>query len=94
MKTSGAFAALIVLLSSVTGCVTVGTLVENKSANKVYSGTARHIQSGCSSIVCVDLPLSFVADTAMLPVTVPWTLANFYMTGCSADCSAREGGRK
>lgn len=62
---------LAVILS---GCATIGTLGEDQTTNKVYSGTARDFELECFEGTCLDIPFSFIADTVLLPITVPWTL--------------------
>jgi uncharacterized protein YceK len=58
------------------GCATIGTLGEPETHNKVYSGTIRDIQLECAHGTCLDLPFSLVADTVVLPATIPWSLYN------------------
>ncbi|WP_019143248.1 YceK/YidQ family lipoprotein [Noviherbaspirillum massiliense] len=84
MRDVKVYAIAIFIFTNLCGCVSVGTLVENKTPNKIYSGTRRHIEARCMSIVCADLPFSLVADTLLLPVTVPWTLVDFYTVDASS----------
>ena len=72
-KQGGAAALALALLS---GCGTILTLSESETKNKVYSGTIRHLELKCAHAVCLDFPLSLVADTVVLPVTIPWSLIN------------------
>jgi uncharacterized protein YceK len=58
------------------GCTTIGTLTEEQTKNKIYSGTIRQVELKCAHATCLDFPFSLVADTALLPVTIPWTIAN------------------
>jgi len=64
--------------SALSSCATIGTLGEPETLNKVYSGTIRDIQLGCAHGTCLDLPFSLVADTVVLPVTIPWSLYNWF----------------
>lgn len=59
------------------GCATSGTLAEPETKNKIYSGTIRHFELKCAHAVCLDFPFSLVADTLLLPITIPWTIVNF-----------------
>ena len=59
------------------GCTTAITLSEPTTKNKVYSGTGRQIYLGCAHGTCLDFPFSLLADTVLLPITIPWTLVNF-----------------
>ncbi|MCL1038241.1 YceK/YidQ family lipoprotein [Shewanella submarina] len=67
-------AILSALLISTFGCTTIDTVTDDKIENKVYSGTAKHIDLGCGHGVCIDAPFSFVLDTILLPATIPVTL--------------------
>ena len=69
--------AIAVGLLTISGCATVMTLGEQETKNKVFSGTIRHVELKCAHAVCVDMPFSLVADTVLLPVTIPWTGYNF-----------------
>ncbi len=59
-----------------TACGTIATLGEDETRNKIYSGTLRQVELKCAHGTCLDLPFSFVADTVLLPVTIPWTILN------------------
>jgi uncharacterized protein YceK len=59
------------------GCATIMTIGETETKNKVFSGTVRHIELKCAHAICLDMPFSLVADTVLLPVTIPWTAYNF-----------------
>ena len=61
---------------SLSGCSTVGTLSDAKTENKIYCGTTELIDHKCIGGACFDFPLSLIADTLLLPVTIPWTLIN------------------
>ena len=65
----------------VSGCATIGTLAENETKNKIYSGTIRHAELKCAHGVCLDFPFSLLADTLVLPITIPWTLVMFARSG-------------
>jgi len=69
--------AALFALARLSGCATIVTLTESETKNKIYSGTSRHIEAKCAHGICLDLPLSFVTDTVLLPLTAPWTLINF-----------------
>ena len=77
----------LVFLSLLSSCATVMSLGESETRNKVYSGTVRHVELKCAHAVCLDFPFSLIADTLLLPITVPWTLINF-ATGEPAMSSA------
>jgi len=64
------------ILFAISGCTTIGTLGEEEHNNKVYSGTLRQFELACGHAVCIDFPFSFVADTILLPVTIPWSIYN------------------
>jgi len=59
-----------------TGCTTIGTLGEDETRNKIYSGTLRQLELKCAHGTCLDFPFSFVADTVLLPITIPWSIVN------------------
>jgi len=56
------------------GCGTVYSLNERYPRNKVYSGV---VASWNGHATFPDIPLSFVADTVLLPYTIPRTVLNF-----------------
>ncbi len=58
------------------GCGTLVTLSDNKSfPNQIYAGTrAMLFGRGCTQI---DVPFSIVADTIVLPYTIPRTVYNY-----------------
>jgi uncharacterized protein YceK len=64
--------------AAISGCATIGTLSEDETKNKIYSGTIRHAELACAHAVCLDLPFSLAADTLLLPVTVPWSAVNLF----------------
>ncbi|WP_299268204.1 YceK/YidQ family lipoprotein [uncultured Psychrosphaera sp.] len=66
----------IIILLSISGCVSIGTLGEKEHNNKVFSGTIRHIELACGHGICLDFPFSFVTDAVLLPVTIPWSIYN------------------
>lgn len=68
---------LILIPMVLMGCTTAITLSEPETKNKVYSGTVRQVDLGCAHGTCLDFPFSLVADTVLLPVTIPWTIVNF-----------------
>jgi uncharacterized protein YceK len=63
-------------LPLLTACTTISTLGEDETRNKIYSGTARQFELKCAHGTCLDFPFSLVADTVLLPVTIPWTIVN------------------
>src|SRR6266702_6993782 len=82
---------LCTLLISGSGCSTARTLSEGCPwERKVYSGTYEDLavfrpvgeesagwyRALVGPVLFFDLPFSFVADTALLPVTVPWAIVN------------------
>jgi uncharacterized protein YceK len=73
-KRAVAGALLVAVLS---GCTTIGTLSEQDTNNKIFSGTIRQVELKCAHAVCLDFPFSLAADAVLLPVTVPWSVVNF-----------------
>lgn len=69
--------ALVLMPMLLMGCATAITLSEPETRNKVYSGTVRQVDLGCAHGTCLDFPFSLIADTLLLPITIPWTLVNF-----------------
>ncbi len=57
-------------------CVSVESL-QNTEPNKIYAGTRAHLTLKCAHGVCIDAPFSFVVDTLLLPVTIPWSVVNY-----------------
>jgi len=74
MRRQNIFLVLMPML--LMGCTTALTLSEPETRNKVYSGTVRQVDLGCAHGTCLDFPFSLVADTLLLPITIPWTLVN------------------
>jgi uncharacterized protein YceK len=68
---------LVTLLSS--GCVTIMTLSEPQPCNKVYSGTIGNLSDGwwLAHSLFMDVPFSLIADTIVLPYTIPKTIVNY-----------------
>jgi len=64
-----------------------GTLAEHETKNKVFSGTRRHVELKCAHAVCLDFPFSRVADAVLLPVTTPWSIANWSRSERSSPVS-------
>lgn len=62
---------------TLTGCYSMQTLSDQSKKNKVYSGTIEHVEIECRHGACVDAPFSFILDTTLLPLTIPWTILNF-----------------
>jgi len=75
-------AALLALGLSTSGCAT--TLVTGLGAVEPYAGTRgdlellqrSHDGPALTALLVADVPLSFAADTALLPVTVPAGIAH------------------
>ena len=65
--------AMLALIGTLSGCGTVGSLVDREQPTKVYAGTRASANSHGGML---DTPFSLVLDTALLPVTIPWTLVN------------------
>lgn len=63
------------VLVTTAGCATIVTLQED-GRNKIYSGTLRHFDLACAHATCLDFPFSLVADTVILPYTIPLTIYN------------------
>jgi uncharacterized protein YceK len=68
--------SLALLALALSSCATIGTLGEPQTRNKVFSGTIRDVELGCAHGTCLDLAFSLVADTVVLPATIPWSLYN------------------
>jgi uncharacterized protein YceK len=68
-------ATVIVLALALSGCATTVTVFEEDPDNLVYSGARRDLD-GWVFIHggFLDLPFSFVADTVLLPYTIPRTI--------------------
>ena len=75
MKLPSGIAAVVGALLA--GCTTIGTLTEEQTRNKIYSGTIRQVELKCAHATCLDSPFSLSADTVLLPVTIPWTVMNY-----------------
>ena len=69
------------LTLALSGCATGYTVFEEDHKNLVYSGTRQDL-NGWVFIHggILDLPFSFIADTILLPYTIPRTIWN-YATG-------------
>ena len=62
---------------AVSGCATTVTVFEEDPDNLIYSGTRRDLDGWAFAHGgFIDLPFSFVADTILLPYTVPRTIWN------------------
>lgn len=76
---------IITLIMSISvflsGCATSQTLSEQDTKNKIYSGTIRNWELKCAHATCLDFPFSIVADTLVLPYTIPKTVINY----CCSD---------
>jgi uncharacterized protein YceK len=67
-------AALALALS---GCATGVTVFEEDPDNLVYSGARRDLDGWAFAHGgFIDMPFSFVADTVLLPYTIPRTIWN------------------
>ena len=69
-------ASWAVVIMSMTGCATTVALQED-GKNQIYSGTIKHFELGCAHAVCLDFPFSLIADTVILPYTIPRTIYNY-----------------
>lgn len=78
--------ALFLAVVPLVGCTTLITLGESETRNKIYSGTTRQLALKCAHATCIDFPFSLVADTLLLPITLPWTAINHF--GSPADPAA------
>ncbi len=74
----------LLILPTLSQCVSVDSL-QNAEPNKVYAGTRAHIALQCAHGVCIDAPFSFVLDTVLLPVTIPWTAVNYCQDPATAE---------
>lgn len=81
---------IIAALLIMSGCETVFTLKHEDGKNKIYTGTISHINGFCNHGRCLDAPFSFVLDTILLPVTIPWTACNYIATDPSEAPSPEE----
>lgn len=70
------FVLSLLLLPTLSQCVSVESL-QNPEPNKIYAGTRAHLTLKCTHGVCIDAPFSFVVDTLLLPVTIPWSVVNY-----------------
>ncbi len=78
--------AMLTLIGTLSGCGTVGSLVDREQPTKVYAGTRASANNHGGML---DTPFSLVLDTALLPVTIPWTVVH-RLAGREA---ARRGGQ-
>jgi uncharacterized protein YceK len=71
--------ALIATITILSGCVTIKTVSEDKPCNKIYSGFIGNVTDGwwLAHSLFLDVPFSFVADTLILPYTIPKTVINY-----------------
>lgn len=72
-KTACKWIFALLMLSQISGCGTIASLIENDYA--VYAGVMKDfsmIQNGgvFGVLSVIDLPLSFIMDTLLLPVTL------------------------
>ena len=78
MKKQAIMLSLLILsLLVLSGCATSVTLSEPQTKNKIYSGTIRHFELKCAHGTCLDFPFSLIADTILLPYTIPKTAVSF-----------------
>lgn len=75
------------LLSMLSACATIETLGEAEPKNKIYSGTVRHAELKCAHATCIDLPFSLLADTVLLPITIPWAVVNLLRDDSSSEAA-------
>jgi uncharacterized protein YceK len=66
------------LALALSGCATMANTFEAEPPNKVYVGVRQDL-TGWTFIHggFLDLPFSFVADTILLPYTIPKTIVNY-----------------
>ena len=86
--------AMLTLIGTLSGCGTVGSLVDREQPTKVYAGTRASANNHGGML---DTPFSLMLDTALLPVTIPWTIANRLFERHPAelgDQSTEMGGRE
>lgn len=78
--------ALIAGIAILGGCVTINTISEEKPCNKVYSGVIGNVSDSwwLMHSLFLDIPFSFVADTLVLPYSIPKTVINY--SGKDAKC--------
>ena len=69
MKTLKTLTMLMGLSLLISGCGTIATATGEKGEFGIYSGTHRSVENGFHTIL--DTPFSFVADTVLLPITIP-----------------------
>lgn len=70
-------AVCIIVAGILVGCATQTVLDEEDTKNKIYCGTIRHFDTTGWYDTIYDLPFSFVADTLLLPYTIPKTIINY-----------------
>jgi len=69
---------LSLLITFLSGCISIKTVSEAKPCNKIYSGTVGNLTNSwwLAHSLFLDVPFSFVLDTLMLPYTIPKTMHN------------------
>lgn len=67
-----------VLALALSGCATMANTFEEEPKNKIYVGVRQDLTGWTFAHGgFIDLPFSFVADTILLPYTIPKTIANY-----------------
>lgn len=85
MKLLGHAIAVVAVAGTLSGCGTAISLADGQQKTKVYGGTRTSALSHGGQL---DVPFSLAVDTALLPVTIPWTIAN-HVKAARADREAR-----
>lgn len=71
-------AALATCALALSGCGTLANTFEEEPKNKIYVGVRQDLTGWTFAHGgFIDLPFSFVADTILLPYTIPKTIANY-----------------
>ena len=85
--------ASMLVTATLSGCVTIKTLSEDKPCNKIYSGTIGNLTDGwwLGHSLFLDVPFSFVLDTVVLPYAIPKTIINYSLddAACKKTTPAR-----
>jgi uncharacterized protein YceK len=78
---------------ALSGCITIATLSEPAPCNKIYSGTVGNLTDSwwLAHSLAMDIPFSLIADTVVLPYTIPKTIMNFSQDNpaCKAEVDAQ-----
>jgi uncharacterized protein YceK len=89
--TTGLRKLLLAASLILSGCATMASSFEEEPKNKIYVGVRQDLTGWTFAHGgFIDLPFSFVADTILLPYTIPKTIANYAAEDKGAPGSAGE----